>query len=73
MLKCNNVPSTLVTNVGFIHDAKIFANSKINHSMAENVLPVSYQTLIPGFSKFFNCGFSIPIDSDVRIYSVFTK
>lgn len=39
---------------GSLHDAKIFANSKINQSMTENTLPITYQSLLPGFTKIPN-------------------
>ena len=31
-----------------LHDAKIFAKSNINKRMAENIFPITYQSLLPG-------------------------
>lgn len=36
---------------GSVHDAKVFANSKINSMLRDGTLPLLYRTLVPGFDK----------------------
>ena len=59
---------------GSLHDAKIFANSNINQRMAENILPISYQILLPGWTKvpffYWRSNLSINTISNERINAV---
>ena len=36
---------------GCVHDAKVFANSRVNEKLQNGSLPVTYQQLIPGRTK----------------------
>ena len=36
---------------GSVNDAKVFANSNVNHALRENLLPQGYRQLLPGTEK----------------------
>ena len=40
---------------GFVHDAKVFVNSRINHKMKAGQLPKTFVTFLPGYEAIPNC------------------
>ena len=63
---------------GALHDAKIFADSEINQTLTVYVLPISYQNLLPGWTKvpfFLTGGSSLFINtiSNESIYALYSQ